>query len=102
MAKNTFLVKNFCDKLKNNNFELKMLKLPENNVKTQTRNFFFQIFELGNIFQNFDQKSQKTWYFAKKAKKSLFFFAYFGTLWSKFSKILPNSKIWKTVPRKVS
>ena len=29
-----FLVKNFCDKLKKNNFELKMLKLPENHVKT--------------------------------------------------------------------
>ena len=35
-GKNTFLVKNFCDKLKkNNNFELRMLKLPENHVKTQ-------------------------------------------------------------------
>ena len=33
--KNTFLVKSFCDKLKKNNFELKMLKLPENHVKTQ-------------------------------------------------------------------
>ena len=60
--------------------------------------FFFQIFELGNIFQNFDQKSQKH----DILLKNHFFFAYFGTLWSKFSKILPNSKIWKTVPRKVS
>ena len=33
--KSLFLVTNFFDKLKNNNFELKMLKLLENHVKTQ-------------------------------------------------------------------
>ena len=54
MAKTLFLVKNFCDKLKKNNFELKMLKLFENHVKTRL-NRFFQIFELSNIFENFDQ-----------------------------------------------
>ena len=32
MVKNTFLVKNFCDNLEKNNFELKMLKLLENHV----------------------------------------------------------------------
>ena len=35
MAEIHFLVKNFCDKLKKNNFEFKMLKLLENHVKTQ-------------------------------------------------------------------
>ena len=55
----TFLIKNFCDKLKNNNFELKMLKLLENHVETR-QECFSQIFNLGNIFENFDQKRQKT------------------------------------------
>ena len=50
--------------------------------------FFFLILELGNIFENFDQKMSKF-----SAKKS-----FFGTFWSKFAKILPNSKIWKKKP----
>ena len=42
MEKKFFLVKNFCGKLKNN-FELKVLKLLENHVKTQLKeHFFFQ------------------------------------------------------------
>ena len=28
--------------------------------------FFLQIFDLGNILEIFDQKSQKTWFLAKK------------------------------------
>ena len=45
---------------------------------------FFQMFELGNISENRDQKSQKT-----------SFFGIFGTLWLKLSKILPKLKICK-------
>ena len=41
MAKNHFLVKNICDKLKKS-FELKMLKLLENHVKTQLKEWFFK------------------------------------------------------------
>ena len=40
-AKITFLVKKICDKLKKNNFELKMLKLLENHVKTLLKEHVF-------------------------------------------------------------
>ena len=44
-----------------------MLKLLENHVKTQLWEWVFKIFEIGNIFENFDQNSKKkTWFFAKK------------------------------------
>ena len=76
----TFLVKNFCDKLKKNNFELKMLKLLENHVKTQLQFlFFFQIFEVSNMFQNFDQKKVEKHDFLPKNH-------FFGTFWPNFSK----------------
>ena len=44
---------------KNNNFELKMLKLLENHDNAILLDKFFQIFDLGNIFENFDQKVPK-------------------------------------------
>ena len=52
-----FFGKTFLCQAKKNNFELKLLKLLENHVKTQLNSFFFffQIFELGNIFENVDQ-----------------------------------------------
>ena len=37
-----------------------MLKLLENHVKTTLGTVFFEIFELGNTFENFDQKVKKT------------------------------------------
>ena len=36
-------------------------------LRHNSRNGFFQIFELGDIFENIVQKSQKTWFFAKKS-----------------------------------
>ena len=71
-----------------------MLKLLENHVKTILYRkgfffffFFFQIFNLDNILENVDPKS------VKNGKKSRFL-----TFSSKFSKILPNSKMWKKKP----
>ena len=31
--------------------------------------FFFQIFNLGNIFENFDKEMPKKWFFSTKKKK---------------------------------
>ena len=39
-------------------------------LRHNSRNGFFQIFKLGNIFENFDQKGKKSNFFANK---SLFF-----------------------------
>ena len=65
-------------------------------LRHNSRNiFFFQIFELGHIFDNFDQKSQKHDFLPKNH-----FFGIFGTFWPKFSKVLPNLK--KTIPKEVS
>ena len=64
-----------------------MLKLLENHVKTQLYERFFQIFELGNIFEILTKKSKKHDFFAKNH--------FFGIFWSKFSNILPKLKIWK-------
>ena len=69
-----------------------MLKLLENHVKNTSLGmffFFFLIINLGNIFENFDQKVPKKWFFFCKISC---FFDFFG---QNFSKILPNSKIWK-------
>ena len=45
--------------------------------------FFFQIFELGNIFKNFNQRSQKSWFFLPK-------YHFFGIFWHFFVKIFQN------------
>ena len=85
--KNTFLVK-FLWQVKKDNFQLKMLKLPENHVKTQQVVFFFKFLNKPIILKILTKKS------------------FFDTFCSKFSKILPNSKNWKkkqkTIPREVS
>ena len=74
--KSLFLVKFFLWQAKKNNFELEMLKLLENHLlRWFSKNL--QIFELGNIFENFDHKS-----FLPENH----LFAFFGTLWSKFFK----------------
>ena len=50
-----------------------MLKLLENHVKATLRTFLFvclfvfHIFNLGNIFENFDKRRQKNMIFAKKS-----------------------------------
>ena len=54
MAKYNFFGKKNCDKLKKNKYELKMLKLLENHVKTL---FFLKFSNFGNIFENHDQKN---------------------------------------------
>ena len=56
-----------------------MLKLLENQVKTQLKECFFQNFELGNIFEKFGQKSQrKNMIFFTKKSLSWHFLALFG------------------------
>ena len=47
---------------------------------------FFQIFELGNVFENFDQNVSKKY-------QKITFLAFFDTFWSKFSKLLSKLKI---------
>ena len=81
-----FLVKKNCDKLKNN-FELEMLKLLENHVKTLLYDFFFPHFWIRQYFWK---------YWPKSAKKVIFWL-----FWSKFSYFLIQ-KSEKTVPRVVS
>ena len=61
-----------------------MLKLLENYVKTQ-QECFSQILNLGNIFENFDQKRQKTWFFFAQ---KFTFWAFFGTFC--FNQIFKN------------
>ena len=80
---------------KQNNFELKILKLLENHVKTQLLEHFFQIFEYGNSFENFDQKVIKHDFLPKN-----YLFWHFQHFLSKFSKILPKSEIWKKKKKK--
>ena len=63
-----------------------MLKLLENHVKTQLwEQFFFQIFELGNTFDNLIKKVKKHDFLPKNH--------FFGIFWQKISTKLPNSKI---------
>ena len=59
MTKNTLLGKKIVTSYKNNNFELKMLKFAWKS------RYFFQVFELGNIFENCDQKVPKNDFLAK-------------------------------------
>ena len=59
-------------------------------LRHNSRIFLIQIFEFANIFENFDQKSQRTWFFAPQ-----FFFFFKSLFWQKFSKICPKIKIWK-------
>ena len=68
-----------------------MLKLPENHVKTTLGTFFFFFSKFLNqaIFLKILTKIVKKRDFLPKNT----FFAFFGTFWSKFSKILPNLKI---------
>ena len=57
--------------------------------------FFFQIFDLGNIFENFDQKCQKmpeTWFFGKKSCFFFFFFYFFVQNVQKYC-LIQNLKI---------
>ena len=61
-----------------------------------SRNNYFQIFELGNIFENFDQKVPKKVIFWQKI---MFFFDFFGQNYQKYYLI---QKFEKTVPRVVS
>ena len=63
---------------------------------------FFHIFNLGNIFENFDQKV------SKNAEKVFFFFFFFQEIiffdffGQNFQKYCPIQKFEKTVPRVVS
>ena len=81
MAKNLlffffFWSKMFVTSLKNK-FELKILNCLKIMLRHNSRHgFFFQIFELDNIFDNFDQKvKKKVNFFCQK----ITFLAYFGT-----------------------
>ena len=68
-----------------------MLQLLENHVKAQRFFFFFfQIFQLGNIF----------WIFLEKNHQKISINHFFGTFWSKVSKILHKLKIWKKKKKK--
>ena len=69
-------------------------------LRHNSRNFFFlffQIFELDNTFENFDQKVKKHDFFPKF---TFFFGIFFASFWAHFSKILPNSTIWKKKKKK--
>ena len=67
-GKKTFFGKKILWQAKKNNFELKMLKLLEIMLRHFSKNvfFFFQTFKLGNMFENFDEKVPKKWFFCKK------------------------------------
>ena len=43
-----------------------MLKFARDHVNTNLTEGYFYIFILGLIFDNFDQKVKKKWFFAKK------------------------------------
>ena len=58
--------------------------------------FFFHFFELGNIFENFDQKSQKTWFLARHL------LALFGHNFQKYCQISKFEGKKKTLAREVS
>ena len=64
-----------------------MLKLLKNHVKTLLYKQFFPIFDLGNIFDNFDQKVPKN------GKKVIFFFAFFSQNFQKYCLLEKFEKI---------
>ena len=56
-----------------------MQKLLENHVKTLLLEQFFQIFKLGNIFENFKQCQKSDFW-----EKIVFFFTFFGQNFRKY------------------
>ena len=79
MAKNNLFGQKFLRQAKQNNFELKMLKLLENHVETQLREWFFKFFNWA-IFLKILTKSQKMWFFCQKIN----FLALFGQNFQKY------------------